>query len=52
MQLLNSTTVYTSFYAALSTAIHKMLIKYFGNIFLLNKIISNIVSGNLFPGTY
>ena len=38
--------------AGLSTALYKMLIKYFGNIFGLNKIIFNIVSGNLFPGTY
>lgn len=52
MQSMNATTAYTSFNTALSTANHKMLIKYFGNIFWLKKIISNIVSGNLFPGTY
>lgn len=36
----------------LSTATGKMLIKNFGNFFWLKKIIFNIVSGNLFPGTY
>ena len=36
----------------LSTNNFKMLIKYFGNIFWLNKILFNIVQGNLFPCTY
>ena len=33
----------------LSTRIFKMLIKYFGNIFLLSKIIFNIAEGNNIP---
>jgi len=38
--------------AGLSTSNFKMLIKYFGNIFWLKKILFNIVEGNLFPSTY
>jgi hypothetical protein len=30
----------------------KLCIKYIGKFFLIEKIIFNIVEGNLFPGTY
>ena len=50
--LLYAFLLYMYLIAGLSTARIKMLIKYIENIFWLIKIIFNIVSGNLFPGTY